>query len=458
MKIAHAGKDWLGKKIHLCGWVRTRRSVKDFSFILLNDGSTLQGIQIVVDGKLENYDELSNLNTGAALEVWGKLVESQGRGQDFELQAQKIVIRGISPGKDYPLQKKGHTLEFLREIAHLRPRTNTLGAVFRIRNTLSWEIHRFFQERGFLYVHTPIITANDAEGAGEMFRVTSLDLEQIPRNSDGSVDYSQDFFGTDVSLTVSGQLGAEVFALAFTNVYTFGPTFRAENSNTARHLAEFWMVEPEMAFMDLTGMLELTEEFLMNILRECLEKHEQDLEFLQKMYNPDLISVLKHVCETPFETLTYTEAVKVLQNSRKNFKFPVEWGFDLQSEHERYLCEEHVQGPLNLVDFPRDIKAFYMKHNEDGRTVAAMDVLFPRLGEIIGGSQREDDGERLKVLMHEKGLSEKSYHWYLELRRFGTAPHSGFGLGFERLVQFATGMKNIRDVIPFPRIPGNASF
>ena len=457
-RIADLGQSLLNRKIHLRGWVRTRRGSKGFSFIQLNDGSNLSGLQVIADEKLENYEEISKLSTGAALEVWGTLVESQGRGQDFELQSEQVLIRGTAPGEEYPLQKKGHTLEFLRDIAHLRPRTNTLGAVFRIRNTLSQAIHRFFQDRGFLYVHTPIITANDAEGAGEMFHVTSLDLEQLPKNKAGKVDYDQDFFGTDVSLTVSGQLGAEVFALAFTNVYTFGPTFRAENSNTARHLAEFWMIEPEMAFMDLQGMLVLTEEFLRELLKECLDRHEEDLAFLQKMYDQELISGLKHICDTPFETLTYTEAVKILVESGKSFEFPVEWGCDLQSEHERYLSEVHVGGPLNLIDYPKDIKAFYMKQNPDGKTVAAMDVLFPRLGEIVGGSQREDDGESLLHLMREKGLPEETYQWYLELRRFGTAPHSGFGLGLERLVQFVTGMKNIRDVIPFPRVPGNARF
>ena len=457
-RIADLSRNQLNDAIHRKGSVRPRRGSKGFSFIQLNDGSNLSGLQIVADEKLENYEDISKLNTGAAMEVWGVLVESQGRGQDWELQASQVLIRGTAPGEEYPLQKKGHTLEFLRDIAHLRPRTNTLGAVFRIRNTLSQAIHNFFQERGFLYVHTPIITANDAEGAGEMFHVTSLDLEQLPKTKKGSVDYSQDFFGTDVSLTVSGQLGAEVFALAFTNVYTFGPTFRAENSNTARHLAEFWMIEPEMAFMDLRGMLTLTEEFLRTLLRDCLEKHEEDLAFLQKMYDPELISGLEHICKTPFETLTYTEALEILKRSGKSFDFPVEWGCDLQSEHERYLSEEHIGGPLNLIDYPKEIKAFYMKQNPDDRTVAAMDVLFPRLGEIVGGSQREEDGDQLLQLMRKKGLSEEIYQWYLELRRFGTAPHSGFGLGLERLVQFVTGMKNIRDVIPFPRVPGNARF
>ncbi len=458
LRIAETGPKWVDHEIHLKGWVRTRRGSKGVSFIQLNDGSTQQGIQVVADAGLENYDAVSKLTTGASVETWGTLVESQGRGQTHEVQASRILIRGTSPGDSYPLQKKGHTLEFLREIAHLRPRTNTLGAVFRIRNTLSWAIHRFFQERGFLYVQTPIITANDAEGAGEMFRVTALDLDNLPRDSSGKVDYAEDFFGTDVSLTVSGQLGAEVFALAFTNVYTFGPTFRAENSNTARHLAEFWMIEPEMAFMDLHGMLGLTEEILKSILKECLDRHPQELGFLQKMYDENLIESMEKICALRFETMTYTEAVDILERSGESFEFPVEWGRDLQSEHERYLSEKHVGGPVNLIDYPKEIKAFYMKQNDDGKTVAAMDVLFPRLGEIVGGSQREDDGKLLEALMREKGLPEEHYRWYLELRQYGTVPHSGFGLGFERLVQFATGMNNIRDVIPFPRVPGNANF
>ena len=340
----------------------------------------------------------------------------------------------------------------------MRPRTNTLGAVFRLRNTLSWAIHSFFQERDFLYVQTPIITANDAEGAGEMFHVTALDLENLPKNSEGKVDYSKDFFGTDVSLTVSGQLGSEVFALAFTDVYTFGPTFRAENSNTSRHLAEFWMIEPEMAFTDLQGMLVLTEEFLKYVIGVCLERHEEELEFLQKMYEPQLLQTLKHIHQSQFETLTYTEAIDILQKSGESFEFPVEWGVDLQSEHERFLTEKHVKKPINLIDYPAEIKAFYMKQNADGKTVAAMDVLFPRLGEIVGGSQREDSLETLSRKMKEHGLPGETYDWYLDLRRFGSVPHSGFGLGFERLVQFVSGMKNIRDVIPFPRVPGNANF
>jgi len=458
LRISSINEKLLNQSVTLNGWVRTRRGSKGISFIQLYDGSNQNGIQAVADEVLENYEEISKLTTGTSVSIIGKVVESPAKGQAFEIHAEEVRVIGVSSGDLYPLQKKGHTLEFLREIAHLRPRTNTLGAVFRLRNTLSWAIHSFFQERDFLYVQTPIITANDAEGAGEMFHVTALDLENLPRNPEGKVDYSKDFFGTDVSLTVSGQLGAEVFALAFTDVYTFGPTFRAENSNTSRHLAEFWMIEPEMAFTDLQGMLVLTEEFLKYVIGVCLERHEEELEFLQKMYEPKLLETLHHIHQTQFETLTYTEAIDILQKSGESFEFPVKWGIDLQSEHERFLTEKHVKKPLNLIDYPAEIKAFYMKQNADGKTVAAMDVLFPRLGEIVGGSQREDSLETLSRKMKEHGLLGETYDWYLDLRRFGSAPHSGFGLGFERLVQFVSGMKNIRDVIPFPRVPGNANF
>lgn len=458
LRISSINEKLLNQSVTLNGWVRTRRGSKGISFIQLYDGSNQNGIQAVADEVLENYEEISKLTTGTSVSIIGKVVESPAKGQAFEIHAEEVRVIGVSSGDLYPLQKKGHTLEFLREIAHLRPRTNTLGAVFRLRNTLSWAIHSFFQERDFLYVQTPIITANDAEGAGEMFHVTALDLENLPRNPEGKVDYSKDFFGTDVSLTVSGQLGAEVFALAFTDVYTFGPTFRAENSNTSRHLAEFWMIEPEMAFTDLQGMLVLTEEFLKYVIGVCLERHEEELEFLQKMYEPKLLETLQHIHQTQFETLTYTEAIDILQKSGESFEFPVKWGIDLQSEHERFLTEKHVKKPLNLIDYPAEIKAFYMKQNADGKTVAAMDVLFPRLGEIVGGSQREDSLETLSRKMKEHGLPGETYDWYLDLRRFGSVPHSGFGLGFERLVQFVSGMKNIRDVIPFPRVPGNANF
>ena len=448
----------IGETVLLRGWVRTKRTAKGFSFLNLNDGSNREGLQVVIDESTPDYEALKAVGTGAALEVEGELVRSPGKGQAFELQAKRFRIYGLSSGESYPLQKKGHTLEFLREIAHLRPRTNTLGAVFRIRNTLAWAVHRFFQEHGFLYAHTPIITASDTEGAGDLFRVSTLDPENPPRTESGGIDYREDFFGTQVNLTVSGQLGAEVMALAFTNVYTFGPTFRAENSNTSRHLAEFWMIEPEMAFMELPEMVRFTEQFLKFLVSECLDRHLDDLEFLQKMYDSELVSSLEHIRDSTFEVLTYTEAVEILQASGQTFEFPVEWGADLQSEHERYLTDTHFRKPVTLTDYPRDIKAFYMKQNDDGKTVAAMDVLFPRLGEIVGGSQREDSLERLQQRMQEMGMPETDYEWYLDLRRFGSAPHSGFGLGFERLVQFMTGMKNIRDVIPFPRTPGNASF
>ena len=425
----------------------------------MNDGSTQSGIQIIADAELPDYEEIAKLTTGSAVEVIGQLVESPGKGQAFEVQAQQIRIYGRSPGEDYPLQKKGHTLEFLREIAHLRPRTNTFGAVFRIRNTLADAVHRFFQERGFLYIHTPIITASDTEGAGALFQVTTLPLDQrLTLTSQGKPDYSADFFGRPVFLTVSGQLNVEAFACSFGDVYTFGPTFRAENSNTSRHLAEFWMIEPEVAFCELPDLVQLATDFLKFLLSNCLERHSEDLAFLQKMYDPELCATLEHIVSSEFQTVSYTEAVEILQQSKQPFEFPVEWGADLQSEHERYLTEQHYGCPVVLTDYPRDIKAFYMKQNPDDRTVAAMDVLFPRIGEIIGGSQREDNLEQLQKRLRELDLPEEEYGWYLDLRRYGSVPHSGFGLGFERIVQFVTGMKNIRDVIPFPRVPGHADF
>ena len=445
---------------HVCvrGWVRTKRESKALSFINLNDGSNQSGIQIIVNEDLPNYGDVQTLTTGSSVEVQGKLTLSPGRGQAYEIQASHVKVYGFAPGDTYPLQKKGHTLEFLREVAHLRPRTNTFGCVFRIRNSLAYAIHRFFQERGFLYVHTPIITGSDAEGAGCMFRVTALDLLNLPRDPENRVDFSQDFFGTEVNLTVSGQLEGETFATALSDIYTFGPTFRAENSNTSRHLAEFWMIEPEMAFYDLQDAADLAEEFLKYIVQSCLEQHEDDLAFLQKFYDKGLISVLQSIFRSEFERISYTQAVEILQKSGVNFEFPVQWGKDLQSEHERYLTEQHFRCPVTVTDYPQDIKAFYMRQNDDGKTVAAMDVLFPRIGEIIGGSQREEREDHLGQRMDELGFSREEYWWYLDLRRFGTVPHSGFGLGFERFVQFVTGMPNIRDVIPFPRVPGNAAF
>ncbi len=445
----------IGSRIRVRGWVRTRRDSKGLSFLEINDGSCLANLQVVAESTLPGYDEVLKLSTGAAVEVSGCLVESPGKGQTAELRAEEIIIHGLSPDS-YPLQKKGHSLEFLRTIAHLRPRTNTFGAVFRIRSTLSFAIHRFFQERGFVHVHTPVITGSDCEGAGSMFRVTTL--EQAPAGESGVSDYTGDFFGRRAFLTVSGQLEGELFATALSRIYTFGPTFRAENSNTPRHLAEFWMIEPEMAFCDLAGDAALAEEFLRYIISACLETHADDLAFLQKWYAPDLLKGLEHIAGAPFERLTYTEAVAILEKSGRDFEFPCAWGSDLQTEHERYLTEEYLRRPVIVTDYPREIKAFYMRRNDDGRTVAAMDVLFPRIGEIIGGSQREERLDLLLSRIREAGLREDDYSWYLDSRRFGSAPHSGFGLGFERALQFITGMGNIRDVIPFPRYPGHVEF
>jgi asparaginyl-tRNA synthetase len=453
LKIKHLlaeGKS--AEDIFVQGWIRTRRGSKKINFIELNDGSTVKNLQVIAEQNLENFEEIRKLSTGAAIGVQGNLVQSPGSGQSVELQATKITIYGPAPAETYPLQKKGHTLEFLRQIAHLRPRTNTFSCVFRLRNTLAWAIHRFFQERGFVYVHTPIITTSDCEGAGEMFQVTTLPFEK------GEVDFQMDFFGRPAFLTVSGQLEAELFALGLGDVYTFGPTFRAENSNTPRHLAEFWMVEPEMAFADLEEDMHLAEVFLKSILSDCLEHSADDLAFLQEHYQDDLIPVLEHVCRSEFVRVPYTEAVDILNKSGESFEYPTEWGNDLQTEHERYLTEKHFKKPVVVYDYPKTIKAFYMRLNEDGRTVAAMDVLFPRIGEIIGGSQREEREEVLLGRIQEMNLPEENYQWYLDTRRFGTAPHSGFGLGFERCLQFCSGMANIRDVIPFPRTPGSAEF
>jgi asparaginyl-tRNA synthetase len=434
------------------GWIRTRRQSKEFAFVEINDGSCLANIQIVLDpaGTKDYEKTVSAMNTGASVEVAGKLVPSPGKGQRVEIHATGAKVVGGSPGDEYPLQKKRHTFEYLREIAHLRPRTNTFGAVSRVRNTLGYAIHRFFQERGFLYIHTPVVTSSDAEGAGEMFQVTTLPLHSVPVQ-DGSVDYTHDFFGRRASLTVSGQLEAEIFACALGNVYTFGPTFRAEHSNTSRHLAEFWMIEPEMAFCDITCDMDLAEVFLKTILQEVLERCPEDMDFFNLRIDNTVLETMRAVIDMEFKRITYTEAIRNLEKSGKVFEYPVSWGIDLQSEHERYLTEELYRGPVIITDYPRQIKAFYMKRNDDGKTVRAMDILVPRLGEIVGGSQREDDHDRLLERIRELGLNEKDYWWYLDLRRFGTVPHSGFGLGFERLIQFVTGMKNIRDVIPFPR-------
>ncbi|MCD6201752.1 MAG: asparagine--tRNA ligase [Bacteroidales bacterium] len=444
--------------VHIKGWVRTKRGNKNIAFININDGSTIKNIQVVAE--MASFDEslMKKITTGACVAVTGRLVESLGKGQTVEIQAHKIELYGEADPEKYPLQKKGHSLEFLREIAHLRFRTNTFGAVFRIRHALAYAIHKYFDEHGFVYLHTPIITGSDAEGAGEMFRVTTLDVNNPPRKDDGTIDFHEDFFGKETKLTVSGQLEAELGAMSLSEVYTFGPTFRAENSNTPRHLAEFWMIEPEMAFYDIHDNMDLAEDFVKYLVRYALENNADDLAFLQKMYDEDLIDRLRFILENTFVRATYTEAVTILEKSGQKFEFPVQWGADLQAEHERYLVEKHYKKPVILTDYPKNIKAFYMKQNDDGKTVRAMDVLFPRIGEIIGGSQREEDYQKLNVRIKELNLPEKDLWWYLETRKFGTAPHSGFGLGFERLVLFVTGMANIRDVIPFPRTPKNAEF
>lgn len=448
----------IGSDVSVMGWVRTRRGNKHVQFVALNDGSTIRNIQIVFDMQRFSEDQLRPVTTGSSIHVTGKLVESMGKGQTCEIQAETLEIFGTADPEIYPLQKKGHTLEFLREKAHLRPRTNTFGAVLRVRSALAFAIHKFFQERGFFYLHTPLITASDCEGAGAMFQVTTLDLNNPPRLEDGSVDYSSDFFGKPAALTVSGQLEGELGATALGAIYTFGPTFRAENSNTPRHLSEFWMIEPEIAFYDITDNMDLAEDFIKYCVSYALDNCRDDLEFLQQMYDPELISRLEEVVKSEIVRLTYTEGVEILKNSGRKFEFPVDWGTDLQSEHERYLVEEHFKRPVILTDYPKEIKAFYMKQNEDGRTVRAMDVLFPKIGEIIGGSEREADYDKLQQRIEQLNIPMKDMWWYLDTRRFGTVPHSGFGLGFERLVLFVTGMTNIRDVIPFPRTPGNAEF
>ena len=449
----------IGQKVCVKGWVRTRRGNKNVQFVALNDGSTIKNIQIVIDLAKFSEEELKPITTGSSIHVEGMLVASQGKGQTSEIQAETIEIYGTADSEAYPLQKKGHTLEFLREKAHLRPRTNTFGAVLRVRSALAFAIHRFFQERGFFYLHTPLITASDCEGAGAMFQVTTLDLNNLPKDEEtGKIDYSQDFFGKQTSLTVSGQLEGELGATALGAIYTFGPTFRAENSNTPRHLAEFWMIEPEVAFNDITDNMDLAEDFVKYCIGYALENCRDDIEFLQQMYDKELIERLNFVLHNDFVRLPYTEGIKILKESGKKFEFPVEWGIDLQSEHERYLVEQHFKRPVILTDYPKEIKAFYMKLNDDGKTVRAMDVLFPNIGEIIGGSEREESYDKLMTRIEELHIPMKDMWWYLDTRRFGTVPHSGFGLGFERLVLFVTGMSNIRDVIPFSRTPKNAEF
>jgi len=448
----------LGKDVLVKGWVRTKRGNRNIVFIALNDGSTINNIQIVADAGSFDENLLKDITTGASIGVTGRLVESQGGGQNIEINASLIEIYGKSDANTYPLQKKGHSMEFLRENAHLRFRTNTFGAVFRIRHVMAFAIHKYFNDTGFYYLHTPIITGSDAEGAGEMFHVTTLDLKNIPRVEDGAVDFRDDFFGKETNLTVSGQLEGELGALALGEIYTFGPTFRAENSNTPRHLAEFWMIEPEMAFYDLNDNMDLAEDFVKYLIRYALENCEEDLDFLNKMVNPGLSERLKFVVENEFIRITYTEAVDILSASGRKWEFPVGWGRDLQAEHERYLVEDHFRKPVIITDYPKEIKAFYMKQNDDGKTVRAMDVLFPGIGEIIGGSQREEVYDKLLTRIRALKLPEKDLWWYLDTRKFGTAPHSGFGLGFERFILFVTGMANIRDVIPFPRTPKNAEY
>lgn len=445
-------------QVNVKGWVRTKRENKSVAFIALNDGSIIHNIQIVVD--VPNFDEniLKKISTGACISATGKLVSSMGKGQTVEIQANAIEVYGEADPDTYPLQKKGHTLEFLREIAHLRPRTNTFGAVLRMRHHLAFAIHKYFNDHGFYYMHTPVITGSDCEGAGAMFRVTTLDLHNLPKNDVGAIDYEQDFFGKETSLTVSGQLEGELGAMALSAIYTFGPTFRAENSNTPRHLAEFWMIEPEVAFFDIIDNMNLAEDFLKYCINYILTTCKDDLEFLNNLYDKELIDRLNFVLNNEFQRLTYTEAIEILEKSGQKFEFPVFWGADLQSEHERYLVEKHFKKPVILTNYPKDIKAFYMKLNEDGKTVRAMDVLFPKIGEIIGGSQREENYDKLSARIEEMKLPMKDLWWYLDTRKFGSAPHAGFGLGFERLMLFITGMTNIRDVIPFPRTPKNAEF
>ena len=446
-----------GKEITVSGWVRTLRDSKTFGFIELNDGSFFKNLQIVFNDTLDNFKEIAKLTISSSIIVTGKLIITENAKQPFEVQASKIEIFNVSD-QEYPLQKKRHSVEYLRTIAHLRPRTNTFSAVFRVRSLLSYAIHKFFQERNFVYVHSPILTSSDAEGAGEMFRVTTLDLENVPKTKDGKVDDSKDFFGRPAHLTVSGQLDVETYAFAFRNVYTFGPTFRAENSNTVKHASEFWMIEPEICFADLNDDMNLAEDMVKYIISYVIEKAPEEMEFFDKFISPGLLERLNHVINSDFGRITYTDAIKELEKVNDKFEFPVKWGSDIQTEHERYLSEVVFGKPVFVTDYPMDIRAFYMKQNDDGKTVAATDLLVPGIGELIGGSQREDDLEKLKTRMKELGLPEEEYWWYLDLRRFGSAPHAGFGLGFERMMMYLTGMANIRDVIPFPRTPKNCEF
>lgn len=456
-EIFRETEKYLNKDIQIEGWIRTLRSSKKFGFIEVNDGTFFKNIQVVFDEKLENFKEISKFPISASIVVQGKLDPTPEAKQPFEIKATSVSIIGNS-AKDYPLQKKRHSFEYLRTIAHLRPRSNTFSAVFRVRSLAAYAVHKFFQERDFVYVHTPIITASDAEGAGEMFRVTSLDLKDVPLDDDNKVDFSKDFFGKDTKLTVSGQLEAEAYALAFRNVYTFGPTFRAENSNTARHAAEFWMIEPEIAFADLNDDMDLAEDMMKYIINYVMENAREEMEFFNSFVDKGLFDRLENVVNSEFERITYTEAINILEKSKKKFQYPVKWGIDLQTEHERYITEKVFKKPVFVTDYPKDIKAFYMRLNDDNKTVAAMDLLVPGVGEIVGGSQREERLDVLEKRMKELGMSEKEYWWYLELRKYGGTKHAGFGLGFERAIMYMTGMKNIRDVIPFPRTVGSAEF
>ena len=448
----------VGNQINIKGWVRTKRGNNTVAFIAVNDGSIVHSLQVVVD--VAKFDEaiIKQITTGACVSVTGKLVQSMGQGQSVEIQAEEIEVLGTADSETFPLQKKGHSMEFLRSIAHLRPRTNYFSCVLRLRHAMAFAIHNYFNDRGFFYLHTPIITSADAEGAGEMFHVTTFDLEKIPHNEEGKIDYSQDFFGKPTNLTVSGQLNGEMGAMALGNIYTFGPTFRAENSNTPRHLAEFWMIEPEMAFYDLQDNMDTAEDFIKYCVRYALENNRDDLQFLNDLLDKELIERLESIINVDFVRLSYTEAIDILIKSGQKFEFKVDWGLDLQAEHERYLVEQHFKKPVILIDYPKEIKAFYMKQNDDGKTVRAMDILFPKIGEIIGGSQREESLEKLLKAIEERNMEEHELKYYIDTRRFGTAVHSGFGLGFERLLLFVTGMANIRDVIPFPRTPQNADF
>jgi asparaginyl-tRNA synthetase len=450
-------ESYIDQKVQLSGWVRTIRDSKTFGFIELNDGSFFKGVQIVFDEQMDNFKEITKLSISSSIKVVGDFIYTPQAKQPFEIKATEIVVEGTS-NPDYPLQKKKHSFEYLRTIAHLRPRTNTFSAVFRIRSLAAYALHKFFQDRGFVYVNTPIITGSDTEGAGEMFRVTTLDMDNLPKNEEGKTDLNQDFFGKESNLTVSGQLNAESFALAFRNVYTFGPTFRAENSNTARHAAEFWMVEPEVAFAELPDIMDLAEDMVKYVINYVLEQAPEEMNFFNSFIEKGILDRLENARTADFGRVTYTEAIELLKNSGENFAYPVEWGADLQTEHERYLCEKVYQRPVFVTDYPQEIKAFYMRLNEDGKTVAATDLLVPGIGELIGGSQREEREEVLAGKIKDLGMNEEDYWWYLELRKYGGTKHAGYGIGFERLIMYLTGMSNIRDVIPFPRTPGNAEF